>query len=444
MLESSRILQSLGGGVNAMCHEGWAGPRKSLWDYDRIKEVVHFPPRTKGTPMTSLARSLQGITRFYDSSRRLKLGVPKRETSTRDSTHRTAYILDCSINTEPDPLKVLCDAANEITSRDALLIVLENSYRSYLASLVRSLFFSKPEVGARNFLTRRNLCLIARLAELEVVDFRIIPRWRIFALVPLLRWLSIHTIAILKKRPTVRTLPSTSVIVPVRNEAGNVARIFKGLAELKLEPRMEIIFVEGGSTDGTWEELHKTAAAFPTLETRILKQDGRGKADAVRKGFAAATQELLMILDGDLSVEVKDLRSFHEAYCRGDADLLIGTRLLFPFESGAMRPLNFLGNLFFAKIVSLLFNLEVTDMLCGTKVISRSDYARVRAWRDAFRFRDPFGDFELIFAMAAMGLAIQEIPVRYKARVYGTTNISRFRDGLELIIMTLRARLIRD
>ncbi len=105
-------------------------------------------------------------------------------------------------------------------------------------------------------------------------------------------------------------------------------------------------------------------------------------------------------------------------------------------EGEAMRPLNRLGNVFFAKALSLILDIPISDALCGTKLLSRRDYERFVRWRSDFGEFDPFGDFELLFPAATMALGTVDIAVRYRDRTYGSTSIRRFAHGFELLKMT--------
>ncbi len=238
-------------------------------------------------------------------------------------------------------------------------------------------------------------------------------------------------------------LASVSVIVPTRNEAGNVAGAIARTPVLG--SRTELIFVEGGSTDGTWESI---AAAIKDyrgpLELRAYRQQGKGKADAVRLGFSKATGDILMILDADLTVPPEELPVFYDVLARGLGDYAQGTRLVYPMDPGAMRFINKLGNIAFSRLFTYLLGQPIKDTLCGTKVLWRRDYERIVAGRDLFGDFDPFGDFDLIFGAARLNLKIVEIPVRYRERVYGETNISRWKHGWLLLKMSgVAARKLR-
>ncbi|MDI6742340.1 MAG: glycosyltransferase [Smithella sp.] len=234
-----------------------------------------------------------------------------------------------------------------------------------------------------------------------------------------------------------KALPKVSVIVPARNESGNIKRILENVPEMGAGT--EIIFVEGGSTDDTYEVLEKTIAANPDRNLRLLRQTGRGKGDAVRLGFAEATGDILMILDADLTVPPEDLPRFYEALQQGKAEFANGVRLVYPMEKEAMRFMNLVGNKFFSLVFSWLLGQPIKDTLCGTKVLWKKDYEKIAANRSYFGDFDPFGDFDLLFGAAKLHLKIVEIPVRYRERTYGTTNISRWSHGWLLLRMVFFA-----
>jgi hypothetical protein len=227
---------------------------------------------------------------------------------------------------------------------------------------------------------------------------------------------------------------SVSVVIPCRNERGNIESAIKRMP--KFATSQEILFVEGNSSDDTFEECERVRDAYKdSWDIRVLKQDGRGKGDAVRKGFAAATGDVLMILDADLTMPPEALPKYHAVIETGKAEFVNGTRLIYPMEQEAMRPLNLVANRFFAYLFSYLVNTRLTDTLCGTKVLLRKDYEVLARERSYFGNFDPFGDFDLIFGAAKQNLKIVETPIHYAARTFGETQISRFRDGWLLLKM---------
>lgn len=230
---------------------------------------------------------------------------------------------------------------------------------------------------------------------------------------------------------------SVSVIITCKNEKGNIE------AAVQRCPTMgsstELIFVEGNSHDGTLEEMQRVQRVYAEKNIKVMVQPGKGKADAVRAGFAKATGEILMILDGDLTVVPEELPRFYMMLTQRRGDFINGSRLVFSKERGSMRFLNWIANHFFRKLFCFITGQRVTDTLCGTKVLYKKDYERLAQSRAFFGFNDPFGDFDLLFGAARMQLKIIDVPVHYKARTYGTSQIHRWRDGYQLLKISLKA-----
>jgi SAM-dependent methyltransferase len=232
---------------------------------------------------------------------------------------------------------------------------------------------------------------------------------------------------------------TVSVIIPARNEAGNIEPILERLNGLDPEP--EIIFVEGLSRDDTYEAIQKAMTRFPEKNIKLFQQNGRGKGDAVRLGFTEASGDILMILDADMTVPPEDLKRFYRAICCGGGEFINGVRLVYPLENQAMRFLNLLGNKFFSLAFSWLLGQPIKDTLCGTKVLHKTNYELIRKNRSYFGNFDPFGDFDLLFGAAKLNLKIVEMPIRYRSRTYGDTNISRWRHFWLLLRMVVFAAL---
>ncbi|MFH1812266.1 MAG: bifunctional class I SAM-dependent methyltransferase/glycosyltransferase family 2 protein [Pseudomonadota bacterium] len=260
---------------------------------------------------------------------------------------------------------------------------------------------------------------------------------RVGAALPGLHALNLLQYQVLRPGPAfdARAQPlSCSVIVPAKNERGNIRPAIRRTP--RMGPRTELIFVEGGSSDGTREEILAAIADEKSPCTlRFVPQGGKGKGDAVRTGFAEATGDVLMILDADLTVMPEDLPRFYLAIAEGRGEFINGCRLVYPQEDQAMRTLNLIANKFFGNAFSYVLNQRLKDTLCGTKVLTRDNYQRIADNRHVFGEFDPFGDFDLLFGAARLGLRIVEMPVRYRARTYGSTQIQRFRHGLLLFEM---------
>ncbi|ADE55221.1 glycosyltransferase [Coraliomargarita akajimensis] len=260
---------------------------------------------------------------------------------------------------------------------------------------------------------------------------------RFLGRLPLFRNLgvSLFIVARPKVAPKIESEVSCSVILPARNEAGNIRPALERIQVMG--KKTELIIVEGNSTDDTWEVIQREAEAYTgPLELRIMQQPGKGKWDAVFAGFAEAKGDVLVIQDGDLTAPPEDLPKFYDAIVSGRAEFANGSRLVYPMESEAMRLLNFFGNKFFAMALSFVIERPIKDSLCGTKMLLREDYERLLKRIEEFGEFDPYGDFNLIFGSSLLDLAVRDVPVRYKDRTYGDTNISRFSGAALLMRMT--------
>jgi glycosyltransferase involved in cell wall biosynthesis len=301
-----------------------------------------------------------------------------------------------------------------------------------------------------NWLSADDLAGVLYLADFEVVrlDYRqVLPKRlggvgplvnRFVGTLPGVSRLGLRSYLVARSiTPRAAARPSATVVIPCRNEAGNVAPALDRIPAFCDD--MEIIFVEGHSRDDTLREIERMIGSYPDRDIKVLRQKGKGKGDAVRVGFEAARGDILMILDADLTTPPEDLPKFYDAIVSGKGELVMGTRLVYPMEDDAMRLLNILGNKIFSLLFTWLLDQRITDTLCGTKVLWRRHYEKIKAGRSYFGDFDPFGDFDLIFGAAKLNLRIVEIPVRYRARTYGSTQISRFRHGLLLLRMVVVA-----
>jgi len=259
----------------------------------------------------------------------------------------------------------------------------------------------------------------------------------------LFRWMSINSYSFARPLPNLKKEEfsekySVSIVIPARNESGNIENAITRLP--KFGKHIEIIYVEGNSTDETWKTIQDVQKKYSAShDIKIARQQGKGKADAVRKGFDMATGDILMILDADLTVPPEDLPKFYDAIASGKGDFINGSRLVYPMEKEAMRFLNRLGNQFFSAAFTWLLEQKFRDTLCGTKVLLRSEYVKLTKNRKYFGEFDPFGDFDLLFGAHKLNHKIVEVPIRYKDRTYGSTNISRFKHGFILLRMCVFA-----
>jgi SAM-dependent methyltransferase len=365
-------------------------------------------------------------------------------------------ILSDLINDVWDVEAVLHQLHAVVTTRSRIILNYYSRLWQLPLWLARRLGLAAPCLE-QNWLTNEDVVNLLRLTDFEVV--RQWPEVLCPVRIPVLSGLCNRFLArmipfrlacltnFLIARPasrgrTAQTEPRVSVIVPARNEAGNIAEIFARVPQLGRET--ELVFVEGHSTDDTVRCIEQEMKAHPEWKCQLIAQSGKGKGDAVRQGFAAATGDVLMILDADLTVPPEDLERFYSALVSGKGDFINGVRLVYPMERRAMRFLNLLGNKFFSLAFSWLLGQSIKDSLCGTKVLWKRDYDLIAANRHYFGEFDPFGDFDLLFGAAKLTLKIVDLPIRYRERTYGTTNIQRWRHGLLLLRMvTFAARRIK-
>jgi SAM-dependent methyltransferase len=336
----------------------------------------------------------------------------------------------------------LCDA-------DTRIIVVYHSRMWEPLSIVHGFLTGKRPTTPQNWLSNQDIANLFTLADFDVIkrEWRVLSPFRLFGLgrfinkfiatLPVVRKLCLRNYVIARPRLSATEDPSVSVIVPCRNERGNIEAAVQRTP--RMASRQEIVFVEGGSADGTWEEIERVKEVYPALDIKAFKQPGKGKGDAVRKGFAEAKGDVLMILDADLTMPPEDLPKFYAALASGKGEFINGSRLVYPMEQEAMRFLNLLANYLFALTFSFLLNQRYTDTLCGTKVLRRRHYEQIAANRSYFGDFDPFGDFDLIFGASKLNLKTAEVPIRYAAREYGETQISRFQHGWLLLRMVLFA-----
>lgn len=327
-------------------------------------------------------------------------------------------------------------------------IVLYNSYFVYLYKIA-NFFKLRKNLVPSIFLTKLNLHNLCNLSNFEVVRIRnsiyfpfYIPFISnlinlIFPIFPLIKNFSFTTLVILRPIKIQQIPPSLSILIPARNEKGNIKNCINRLPKFETNS-VEIIFIEGNSTDGTWEEINHCIETYNgPYKLKAIKQDGKGKKNAVNIGLLHCKNELITILDADLTMPPENLPQFYNAYYQGKADFINGNRLFYPMENEAMKPLNLLGNIFFAKALSFVLAVDLADTLCGTKFFNFTHYQIIKKWNEEFGDFDPFGDFEFLFPASITGIGLINLPIKYRNRQYGETNIQRFRDGFYLLKMTI-------
>ena len=356
-------------------------------------------------------------------------------------------ILSETINFAADVQRILENLHAVSTPQTRLILNFFSSLWRPVLTLATTLGFKAPAPPC-NWLSHADVWNLCELADWQVIKTQgrilypapkdALDEWVNRWLAPLFSALCLTVFVV--ARPRVRLTvpegpgaPTVSVVVPARNEAGNIE------AAVRRTPEMgggtELIFVEGHSRDHTWEEIQRVAAQFPERRIRSLQQSGQGKGNAVREAFAVATGDILMILDADLTMPPEELPKYYRALTAGHAEFANGVRLVYPMETHAMQFLNLCANKFFGIAFTWLLGQTVKDTLCGTKVLYRRDYEKIAANRVYFGDFDPFGDFDLLFGADKLNLQIADIPIRYRERTYGSTNIHRWSHGMLLLRM---------
>lgn len=305
-----------------------------------------------------------------------------------------------------------------------------------------------------NWLTDEDLRAFLDLAGFELLKTYhtvLFPKW-----IPLLSWFLNRFLA---KLPGIRKLclvkvfvarpvpvpmdpdqVNVSVIIPCRNERGNVAPAVTRIPHMGRHT--EIIFCDDQSPDGTADEVRRVQKLNPHRAIRLEHGPAICKAENVWTGFRAATGDIFMILDGDLAVMPEELPYFFRAMVEGRAEFVNGSRLVYAMQNNAMKFTNLLGNKFFSTLFSFLLGQHIKDTLCGTKVIWRHDWERMQPLLGTWGVKDLWGDYELLFAASKLHLAIRDMPVHYQERLYGVTKMKRvFANGLRMLRLCWTAAL---
>ena len=372
-------------------------------------------------------------------------------------------ILSETINQSADVQRLLENLHAVSTPRTRLILNFFSSLWRPALELATRLNLKQPAPQS-NWLSHGDVWNLCGLADWEVIKTQgrilypseepildgVCNRW----LAPILSAFCLTVFLVARPRPRLTAAqpsgdgvrlekgPTVSVVIPARNEAGNIEAAVRRTPELG--GGTEIVFVEGHSKDNTWEEIQRVVAAFPERNILTLRQSGKGKGNAVREAFDVATGDILMILDADLTMPPEELPKYYRALASGHAEFANGVRLVYPMEQHAMQFLNLCANKCFGIAFTWLLGQRVKDTLCGTKALSRREYQTIAANRAFFGDFDPFGDFDLLFGADKLNLKITDIPIHYRDRTYGSTNIQRWRHGLLLLrMMAFAARKLK-
>lgn len=361
------------------------------------------------------------------------------------------YILFQGPSDTVNVLKVLQRLRHACTPDTRLVIYDYNHLWQPILTLAERWGLKMPLVE-QNWLSEDNLQSLLRLGRFEPLHtYRevLLPKYfpgaaellnQIVAPLPLVNKLCMIKVMVARPagEPRDPKTVSVSVIVPCKNEAGNIVPAVERIPEMG--KGTEIIFCDDKSTDGTADEVRRMQAQYPHKNIRLVNGPGICKAQNVWTGFDAAQGDVLMILDADLTVMPEELPYFFDAIVEGTGEFINGTRLVYPVAKGAMKNANMAGNKAFSVVFSYLLGQRLTDTLCGTKVIWRSAWERVKPLRGTWGTHDRWGDYDLLFSASKLHLRIAELPVHYQERIYGTTKMVKvFKNGLHMLRMCLGA-----
>jgi SAM-dependent methyltransferase len=322
-----------------------------------------------------------------------------------------------------------------------LLITTGNPLWSPIFKLASRLGLRIPETSERLWITQRDLANLLELHGFSVTleDMTLVlPKWLpgfsslvnwAVSRIPGLRLLSSMQFIVARKVPPQRRDYSVSVVIPCHNELGNVDRCVREAT--KLGTRTELIFVDDGSSDGTAKAIKPELN--PAVDVKVISyQPNRGKGRAVEAGFEAATGEIVLIVDADLTTRPDELGPLYEAFATGRAEFVNCTRFIYPMEGRAMKWRNYMGNRAFTILVSIIMGSRVSDTLCGTKAMFRWDYVHMTMGRD------PWGDYDFLFGAAQQRLLLRELPVHYRDRVAGHSKMKALKHTINLLRMCWR------
>jgi SAM-dependent methyltransferase len=290
---------------------------------------------------------------------------------------------------------------------------------------------------------------LAGFSQVRTHRFMLFPKYvpllsnlcnELLARLPGIRRLCLMELIVARPKPQPQTEDSVSVsvIIPCRNERDNVAPAVERMPEMG--QHTEILFCDDKSTDGTGAEVERMIREYPHRDIRLIQGPAVCKAENVWTGFRAAKGDVLMILDGDLAVMPEELPYFLDALLSGSGEFINGSRLVYPVPKHAMKFANMIGNTLFSLTFSYLLDQRIKDTLCGTKVLWRKDWNRIERNLGSWGVKDLWGDYELLFGAGKLHLQIQEVPVHYQERIYGTTKMTKvFSNGMRMLKICMGA-----
>ncbi len=359
------------------------------------------------------------------------------------------YIIISDLISSINDVQLLFENVREVSNPNTKIIISNYNYLWEPILKLGELIGLKAKQPLTNWLSIKDIKNLLDLSGFEIIKIErkiLLPKYvpfiswffnKFIANIPLIDRLTLVNFIVVRKKELVRKETSVSIIIPARNERGNIENAILRTPGFAID--QEFIFIEGNSSDGTFDEIQRVKEKYYDKNIRIMKQTGKGKGNAVREAFDEASGDILMILDADLTMPPEDLPKYYKALVENKAEFVNGCRLVYPMEGQAMRFLNLIANKFFGILFTFLIGQHLKDTLCGTKVLFKSDYEKIKTNRPYFGEFDPFGDFDLLFGASKLNLKIVEVPIRYRDREYGETQIKRFTHGWLLIKMSVFA-----
>jgi SAM-dependent methyltransferase len=404
------------------------------------------PIRGKGVDICS---EIVEIAKQRNSTFQFAVAFPDKEEfrSVFAPEEKFDYILFNDIGDTVDVLQALRNLRRLCQRHTRVLVITYNRLWEPLVTFAEWVGMKVPRTE-QNWLSTFDIANLLKLAGFEALETHrtvILPKYvplvsaflnRFCARLPILKWLCMTQVVVgrLLPSPAPKEDLTVSVIVPCKDEKGNIEDAAQRIPQLGC--RTEIIFCDDQSTDGTAEEVLRIQVLYPDKDIRLERGPGVCKSRNVWTGFDAATGDILMILDADLTTIPEELPYFLDVIASGQAEFVNGSRLVYPVPKGAMTTVNMLGNKFFSVMFSYLLSQHVKDTLCGTKVLWREDWKRIKPMVGSWGIEDRWGDYELLFGAAKLSLKILDLPVHYQERVYGSTKMTKvFRNGLVMLKM---------
>lgn len=360
-------------------------------------------------------------------------------------------IVIADIEHQLNPLDNLKNLSNKISDDCKIILISKSLLWSSLIKLIK-IFFKGKFTSEYNYLPFDYIKNLIDVSNFEIIknekgivlpfNIPIITTIvnRIFRL-PILNFFCMMNFTVIKKKNVNdknHYKKKISVIIPCKNEEKNIQIIKDNF--YKLGDKTEFIFGDDKSTDNTIGEIKKIKINDDDIEIKTYEGPGICKSENVYKGIENATGDIILIYDADCTVSFKDVETSLKTLSETNADFVNCTRMIYPQQKNAMKSLNFLGNIFFAKMFSLFFNKKITDTLCGTKIFYKKDWGKLKKSFEISNIKDLWGDFDLLISAYKNNLKIIEVPVNYYDRIEGETKMtSVLKNGLRMLLITIKS-----